>query len=334
VETEKREIDRQAALAPYLERFEEGAPPLHPSIALDQWERCALDEALDANGNGKQYSSLLVEGVAFQTKYFSDLDELENEEYTSADSLEKTRECLIANAAIGMALMDEMQRIVDSMVLSGNMGEAKKLTGFRNKLSQIVHEIKDRVGPDGLDEAEALSKEMVAPLELNKPERVAPAASETDPDETSLAEPEEEPPKPIKLNRHANLRLGRPVEETPNHSKKLLLLFAVAIAAWMILIVPRFFRTTIPELTAPEIPAFEAVKLVEARPPSLYIVVNGQTWKGIPADRRLHWVEQVAETASTAGYTGIHVRTDKGASVAQWLKRKGARLVKISASGS
>lgn len=337
MEAEKRAIDRQSTLAPFLERLEGEPPPLHPSIALDKWEQSALDDALSANGNGKRYSALLIEGVAFQTKYYSELDEQETEEFTSADSREKTREDLVVNAAIGLALMDEMQRVVDTMVLSGSMGEAKKLTGFRNKLSQIVHEIKARVGAEGYDEAEELSRGMVSPPEAAKK---AAAPVEIDSDEAcavrpgALVEKDEGPPKPIKLNRNAHVRLGKPVEEQQSHFKKLLVVFAVSVAAWMILVMPGALETPLPELTAPELPPFEAVLEVDARPPSLFIVVSGKRWNGMASDRRLQWVEQIGETASASGYTGIHVRTDRGTPVAQWLKEKGARLVKTSASGS
>jgi hypothetical protein len=328
VQAEKRLVDRQSTLAPYLERLE-GQPPLHPAIVLDTWERSTLDAALGAGGNGKQYADLMMEGVAFQTKYYSELDELE-----------ENRETLIVNAAIGLALMDEMQRVIDSMVLSGNMGEAKKLTGFRNKLSQIVHDIKDRVGSEGYDEAEELSRELVSPAEQAGTAASPAARTEIEPDEAdgvktgAAVEPDEGPPKHIRLNRYKSLRMARPVEERESHFKKLLIVFAVAVAAWMILVLPGMFRSHLPELKAPELPTLEGVLEVDARPPSLFIVVSGKSWNDIADDRRLQWVERIGEKAAAAGYTGIHVRTEKGAAVAQWLKESGARLVKKSATAS
>jgi hypothetical protein len=339
VEAEKRAIDRQSTLAPFLEHLE-GEPPLHPSIVLDRWERSALDDALIANGNGKKYGPLLIEGVAWQSKYYSELDELESKEFTTAEVLEKSRECLVVNAAIGMALMDEMQRMIDSMVLSGAMGEAKKLTGYRNKLHQIVQEIKERVGAEAYVEAKELSRELVAPLEKTK--RAASTATPIDieSDEAyavkpgKLAEKEEGPPKQIKLDRYKKLRMAMPVEERPSHFKKLFAVFGVSLVAWLILVLPGVMRTPLPELSVPELPSLEAVLEVDARPPSLYVVVSANRWNGMAADRRLQWVEQIGQTASASGYTGIHVRTDEGAAVAQWLKEKGARLVKTSGSGS
>ncbi len=325
METEKRAVDRQSTLAPYLERLAGEPPPLHPAIALDRWERSALDAAL--SGDGKQYAALLIEGVAFQTKHYSDLDRLETEEHSSAESSERNRETLIVNAAIGLALMNEMQRVVDSMVLSGHMGEAKKLTGFRNKLSQIVHEIKDRVGTEGYDEAEELGRELVSPVERTKQTTGAARPAE-------LVEPNESPPKPIKLNRYKNLRMAKPVEERESHSRKLFVVFAVAVVAWMILVLPGMFRAPLPELTAPELPPLEGVLEVDARPPSLFIVVSAKSWNGMAADSRLRWVEQTGEIASASGYTGIHILTDEGAAVAQWLKERGAQLVETSATAS
>jgi hypothetical protein len=339
VQAESRYDERRIALAPYLEQL---TAPLHPAIALEPWERSALAEALDPHhGNGDRWPALLAESLAFQSKYLSETDEMERQEYTSPESMKKHRERLTIDAAIGLALMEEIQRVIDATILSGKMGQAKRFTGFRNKLAQTVKTIKERISREAYEDAENMYHEMLAPLEKIEQEQagslpmlVINPNEVYQPRPRPLREPDEEPPKPIKLNRYANLKLGHAVEEQPNHSKRLLLLLGAAVLVWSILILPRMLREPIPHLAMPDLPHSAAILKVETRPPSLYVVVDGDSWNALPSDERLGWVKAVGQAAAAAGYTGASFRTEEGASVAQWLKQRGARLLTISGEGS
>jgi hypothetical protein len=345
VEAEDRYDERRTTLAPYLEQLggaDDGPPPLHPAITLDAWELTTLEEALDREQAGAaHWPALLAESIAFQTKYHADLEELEEEEYTSPDRLERQRQQWTVSAAIGLALMEDIQRVIDTTILAGNMSEAKRLTGFRNKLAQTVKEIKERIGAEAFSDAESMHFEMLSPSEAREHEcpAVGPMPG-TDPAEaaqapiSALREPDEGPPKQIKLNRYAHLKLGHAVEEKQDHTKRLLLVLGIAALAWMILILPRLFREPLPILTLPDLPQSEAIQQVDAKPPSLYIVINERSWKTIPREKRLKWVEEIGQAASAAGYTGANIRTAEGTSVAQWLKQRGARLVVNREGGS
>jgi hypothetical protein len=341
VDADSRYDERRAALAPYRERLgeAENGPLLHPAIMLDSWELSALEEALGEDpDDSATWPALLAETIAFQTKYHSELSELEGQEYTFSDSLEQRREEWTVCAAIGLALMDEIQQVIDATILAGNMGEAKKLTGFRNKLSQTVKEIKDRIGKQAFSDAESMHHEMLAPrnedeqenLDVGPMQELPPA----DAQRAALREPDEETPKPIKLNRYSSLKMGRPVEEMPDHLKRLLVVLGIVALAWLILVLPRMFREPLPVLTLPDLPQSAAIQQVDAKPPSLYIIVNDRSWKAIPREQRLQWIEQIGQVASDAGYTGANIRTSEGLSVGQWLKLKGARLVVNSGGGS
>jgi hypothetical protein len=345
VEADGRYDERRTALAPYLDQLgvaDGGLPPLHPAIMLDSWELTALEKALDqANGGRAHWHALMAESIAFQTKYFSDLEVLENEEYTSPETLETQREQWTISAAIGLALMEDIQRIIDSTISAGNMGEAKRLSGFRNKLAQTVKEIKERIGNDAFSDAESMHRDMLSPQASLKLENLAAGPqADVHPDEANeprpftLSEPDEGPPKQIKLNRSANVKLGHDVEVKPDHTKRLLLVLGAAALAWMILILPRMFREPLPILTLPDLPQSAAIQQVDAKPPSLYIVVNTESWRAIPREQRLKWVDEIGQAAAAAGYTGANIRTAEGSSVAQWLKQTGPRLLVNSGGGS
>jgi len=313
VETDNRYDERQTVLAPYLERLttpEQGPPPLHPAIGLDPWEQSALQEALDPNtGNGAPWPALLAESVAFLSKYLSETDEMERGECTS--------------------------------ILSGNMGEAKRRTGFRNKLARTVKAVKDRISPEDYQDAEAMHRAMLAPAGDNGQTAAAavplPDADQSEahqPPPRANKEPDEGPPKPIKMNRYANLKLGHAAEDETNYAKYLLLVLGATLLVWSVLILPRIFKDPLPVLTMPDLPLSTAIEALDARPPSLYVVVDKQNWNAMPSEQRLQWVEAVGQTAAAAGYTGVNFRTSDGASVAQWLKRKGSQLLTSSESGS
>jgi hypothetical protein len=345
VEVESRYDERQTALAPYLDRLaapEEGHPSLHPAISLEPWELSVLEDALNGNDtDGDRWPILLAESVAFQQKSLSENDELEREEFTSPESLLKRAEQLTVNAAIGLALMEDIQRVIDETILAGDMGEAKRLTGSRNKLAQVVKAIKDRLSPEDCQEAESMHQEMLTPGKEQNSTDAGPAASiDVDPDEANqpphnrLEEPDEGPPKQIKLNRSARLPLGHAAEERQDYSTRLLMVLGVAVLAWTILILPRFFKEPLPVLTMPDLPQSAAIQKINALPPSLYVYVSREGWRSMSREQRSQWIEELGKTAAAAGYTGVNVRTSGGDTVAQWLKQTGARLLTSSGPGS
>jgi hypothetical protein len=318
--------ERKNALAPILDRLallrDEGqgegldALGFPPDFTLDPWEERALNQALGEEGNSERdWRSLLAEGIAFQALYFSHSDR--SEEAESADDEETGREQRIRTAAIGLALMEELQRVIDEALLAGKMDEARRLTGFRNRLAQIAARIRVEVGTEGFQRAESLSVQMVTPFDLLKT-----------PKKDEPKEDEHKPRKAVRFEGRTNYRLGRPVKvERRSHLKTLLVVLAASILAWSILILPRSWRPTLPVLTHQDLAFSPAIREITARPPSLFLVVDGPEWSRMPAARREELVRQVAESAEAAGYTGAHFRTGGGLGVALWTRLNGVGLI-------
>jgi hypothetical protein len=314
---------------------------LHPGVVLDSWEKRMLQHVLE-NGQvgGYGWPALLAESIALRSKYASEIEAIEQLELTTPELPIEQREQLTIDAAIGLAILQDLQRIIDQTVLTGDMAEAKRLTNFRNKLAQTVKEIKELIGADAYREAELMHHIMVVPPEELSREKIeADPEPETDEPKVeqpipAIEEPDEGPPQQIRMDRSSDQKLGRILEVKKDHSKYLIIALAVVLLAWSILVLPRFFRKPLPELGLADLPQSSATKTISVRPPSLYVVVDGKEWRAMPSKQRLQWVEEVGGIAAGAGYTGVHVRTNKDTSVAQWLKHKGAKLVATSKEGS
>ena len=327
--------ERRTALAPYLERLgrldgeterpgEAGSPP---ALLLGDWEQKAVRESLAAGTDSpRSWESLLAEGVALQTKFFTEIDQLAQEGAASPEVEEQFRQRVLHTLAIGLALMEELQREDVGMILGGNEAQAKKLTGFRNRLGQLVAQIKERVDDDGVVLAQALAAEMITPDESKKS---APAKRlEEEPEEGG-------PTQPIRLEtRHRPLGRMLVREEKRNTLKPLLIVLAVAVAVWAVLILPRAWVPSIPELTDQDLAFSPAIREVIARPPSLYLVMDGAKWEGMPQHERDELVRQIGETAGGAGYSGAQLRLADGTTVAQWSKGRGVKLVPRSKTGT
>lgn len=326
--------ERRTALAPYLERLgqlegeaerpDEAGPP--PALVLGDWEQSAVREALASGTEAPRgWESLLAEGVALQTKYFAETDELAREGTTSPEGEERFRQRLLHSLAIGLALMEELQREVNAMILGGNVAQAKKLTSFRNKLGQLTAQIKERVDDDGIVLAQALAAEMITPVE----------SKNESPSSRLEEEPDEGPAQPIRLEtRHRPLGHMLVREEKKSTLKPLLIVLAVAAAVWAVLILPRAWAPSIPELSDQDLAFSPAIQQVIARPPSLYLVMDGAKWEGMPQHQREELVRQIGETAGGAGYSGAQLRLDDGTTLAQWSKARGVKLVPRSRTGT
>ena len=158
--TSQATVERRATLTLYLDQLSAACAAkedLNSAIAganLDSWEISQLDDAI--NGATEAWQALIVEGVAFQIKLQTDLGFAVPAAAMSIEDQAEVRELLLSDAAVGLALLEETQRQVNELVLSGEMELAKRLTGFRNKLGQRVNHLRGQV--DEQDFARATEK--------------------------------------------------------------------------------------------------------------------------------------------------------------------------------
>lgn len=311
------------------------------SVNLDTWERGVLQASFSkVEGPGKPWAPLLAEGIAFQFKCQRTFDptaphetkapaaapDADIEQDAADAALESDAdldplERLIVDAAVGLALMAEMQRAIDELVVAGEMAEAKKLTGFRNKVAQAVGELKEIIGCDAYERAENKSGAMIA---SRGPETRVSGSNGATPARAGLfAKKKAGTPRPSPAASAAEPARRR----KPKNLRPKLLMLLAATLAWTVFFLPRLFRTEAPLLQTLDFRGLPGVVEVTPRPPSLFVRVDDATWSRLTDAERVDLIERIGAVADQATYVGVQVRlSTSGAPVGQWLKKTGARL--------
>lgn len=288
------------------------------SLGLDDWEKTVLDRVLSGTaGEAQRWPALMLQGVALQDSYCCSVEHLDGAEALDADDRGRIESRLVVDAAMGLALGEELQRVVNDLVADNRLEEAKRLSSFRNRLNRCVSAARERVGPEAFDVACDLSAEMVVRRDgdsVSAPvlQRLFDESQEFD-------------------GRAAAVPLAK-AEAVPDRSRPLALVLGLLLVVWAVFILPRLTEEKLPELLAQDVPQSPALLEVVSAPPSMFVTVDQHMWKELPrADRRL-FVDQLGQTASKASYTGVQVRSDEGQTVAQWLKETGVTVFDLSES--
>jgi hypothetical protein len=312
---------RRKALAMHIDQLEEihrAGTDLEEALAgieLDAWELDQLSSGL--SGEPSLWGDLVVESVAFQNKCQTDLGWGPDVQQLSVAELNDFREILITDASLGIALLNETQRAINQLISNGEMDVVKKLTGFRNKLSQCVNELKSTIGEKGFDEATSISEGMVVPEAL---------ASWTE-REARTAKPRQQQ----KILKPAGDRVvfKEKKQATPgkSHTKPLMMLLGLAVVVWGVFILPKLNVKTVQTLSLSDVSPRSEIRYVVAKPPSLYVELDTQAWGALSGAERLSLIEDVGKTAAAAGYNGAHFKLENGKTAGQWLKEHGSRLI-------
>lgn len=334
---------RRNVLAPYLIRLKalrSGHATLD-GVRLDAWERGIVER--HGSASGEEWFALVAEGLAFRKKYADDMHRLTGSDAQAEDIV---RAQLVTDAAVGLALMAETQRSVTLMVLSGEIDVAKKLAGFRNKLVQDVSTIKKTIGESAFQGAQTISKRMTA-ADVTDDASLAsaePASDGFDPEVPHSGEPldvdtliKELPDTIIRRSAPSavpvNLDVAAVDEGGPRRIKGLLIVLAALVAVWSVLILPKLGGgEPLPLLTKQQMPQNGAIRELVARPPSLFVEVDGAEWMAMSRGDRRQLVKEIGGIAAASGYTGVQFRDTYGSSVAQWLDRQGVWLASATDS--
>jgi len=330
--------ERRAAIEPFLQLVatspvgtdaERGTTQIQLGsrfIELDAWEYSVLTKGLARRSGGPGEVEIddwpvhLAEGVAFQARSLSHLSRLQDDPPPVPSELETFRAELIVDAALGIALQEEMQRDVNNLVAVGALEEAKKLTAFRNKIGQGAGRLREIIGEIGFAEAETRAAEIVAP---------APRQPHLGPESD---DPHERPTQFRRDPSHGQVRHLQ--TGAANRLRPLLLTFAFCLLAY------GFFFFTAREASGPPPidPAIflriDGVRRVSVRAPSLFVTVNAKDWRELTEEARLDLVGSVAAIAEKNGYSGAQFRSTAGVTVAEWLAKTGVKIVPPSPGGS
>jgi hypothetical protein len=260
---------------------------------------------------------LLAEGVAFQSKFLAEISTLKAGEDIDPEQLVEINSRLMTDAGIGLALMTELQSVIDSMVGRGEIEQAKKLSGFRNKIGHSVTKIKERIGKSAFEAAEVISGGLAEQVAEPAPAAPRPMTLEAEPDVL----------RDLRDLPDGRVHTTRSVEpQTRSQLRPLLLTLAALLLIWGVFVLPRARPEPLPVLTSADLPRSAAIASVTARPPSLYVEVESRAWRGMTEPDRRQLVEKVGAAAKAAGYRGARLSTSKGQTVARWLEQRGTWL--------
>jgi hypothetical protein len=314
-------LRREEAVGPYLERIAadgatetEGAGAGGSRIAvggrlidLTHWEWSVLvkgfrqragDEAREPAIDG--WPERLAEGVAFQARYLTHVARIQDGPAPAPGELDAFREELITDAALGLALQEELQRDVDNLVVLGELDPAKKLTAFRHKIGQSLGRLKEMIGEEGFRRAEATAAELTAPA----------------PRQTRAPLLEEEAEAPAQFRRDAGYGAVQHLQvKAPGRARLLALLLAACFVAAAVFHLALRRVPGPPMLPAATFAGMDGVHDVLVRPPSLFVTVDEARWREMAPAEREALVEQVGQIADRSGYSGAHFRTPTGLAV-------------------
>jgi hypothetical protein len=335
---------RRERLAPYFEEFlrwaeEELDPKEIPravplgahSVEIGSWERTTLREAHEPEGSDEvRVPSLLAEGVALQVRLKELLHRFDHGPLPRPAQLQDFLDGLVTDLAVGIAVQEELQWDMNRLIGRGELADAKCVSAFRSKIVQCVSELKERLGPDEVEEAERRA-ERLSPDRPRETSTAPPALEEEQPGVPTWAtygdseQDGEAPPEPAQ--EPAEAAPGEPMQAEPRGLNRplLLLLFAV-LAVYAVVMVPRLKTRELPVLTLEQFSHLEVVRGVTARPPSLFVDLDRQRWQAATPTERHEMLREMGRIAGEAGYNGIHARTRNGVPVGQWLKKTGVKL--------
>jgi len=324
--------ERQDALALHLAQLGVGDDPKAtvdeiPSelcvgnyvMELDAWERSSLQKFPEGeDAKGRPWPALLAEGIAFKARCLEQAGRMEVNGMTPPVQRAGSIDALISDAAIGIALLEEIQLSIDGLVRDAETGVAKRLAELRKTILQDVTTIRDFIGRKGSAKAERKAKAMILPgLQQGAP-----------------AFYEEEPERKDRGRATGRMIYRTTVEQHKSKVIPLLIVLTFSAIAWIALNEARPRYTPPPELTLEQFSYLPSVQSVQARPPSLYVTLDRSRWQEMPPRDHRAVLNEISRIAGHFGYVGVHVRTSDGATVGRWSEAKGVTLLTPSTGGT
>lgn len=343
-------------------------------IPIDAWEWDALVgwTTMAAAQDVKSWQVLIAEGIALQSKTFDDLDRLAPGNGGDDETRGAEFAALDYDALTAFKLLREVQRTIEQMIVKGRIDQAKKLTQFRRRLNDTSAAIGRIVGETALKEIEDLADASpwvpVAHFDPPPPDGDDKAAGgnptaegetasrATKRDETPRQSDEERLRSLVALEEelskdegpaHGYLPFMEPARPdlAPVGVRKmrtlpvrtaLIAVLGVMCVGWALMTLRQRSVEVKPlaELALSDFVGQQGITGIVARPPSLYVTVDAESWARMGLLERQQLLEAIGVKLASAGYVGAHVTDTQGNSVARWLKDTGVRISETSGGAS
>jgi hypothetical protein len=307
------------------------------SLTLDRAEFSMLlrEARVEASSCGPG-GQLGLEIFALLTKCLEDLASLRNTSKPTSSEMYALQAELMLDSALGTALLADSQGQINLLLAEGDQTRAEPLTRLRQRLRKSVAEVGQSIAESERERAqvlagtftqESLAATHACEIDLEDPELLA-AATPARPQRTlkrstSQASPATptEPTDASRLELSATTFLGAGL--------------ALALLVWLLaFVLPGLKEPSFRLLAASDFPSDEILRQVDARPPSLFVRVDGAAWSALDDTDRTELLEEMSRVLERHDYSGAFIETEQGLPVAQWLRERGPELIAVAESAA
>jgi len=294
-------------------------------VDLGAWEKSVLREAR-ASGAADDRAELVVDGLAFQAKCREVVDRVDHQPLPDPEERLRLIETLVRDAAVGLALQQELQHEVNELIRAGRTAEAKTLTAFRNRIVRTSSRLAEIVDGDLALRAAELAQPMIS--EPRARARPAPPAHAEAPVVARRAA--RRPAGPASAG---SIAAGARTRRLPLGMLLPVLGVLVVVALW--LNADLMVRDPGPVVLGPgAFTEIEGVQAVTSRPPAVYVTLDEAAWDAAPPAEQRRRLEAVARVVESAGYLALHARAGSGRALGRWDPQAGVTLLQRPSGGS
>jgi hypothetical protein len=289
-------------------------------IRLNGAEVARLKSAAGSLDTTEAEPRLLVETLALILKTNDDVGDFRTAAAIDPELEGRVRESLAVDSQLAESLAADIGALIDKAVETGERTTAVRLGDFRLAVRQQVAYIRRALDGEAAAEETTADEQDVQTEDTADPQHIADDATESD-------ERFEKSKR-----RYAKLKHARAKEQrTRQQMKRLRILLAVLGAAVTVGTVALFVQL-IPALNPPDatiltIDDFAEVPMVisvEAKPPSLFVRIDGPHWRSVSKERRMEIIRDVGRIVVKADYNGARFRDDNSALVGEFIRGVGS----------
>jgi hypothetical protein len=311
-------------------------------LPVEPWERRQIELWPRAVGEepDARRCRLVMEALACMAKTLGDLER----PGPSAGSNAPQQAELLLDGAIGIALQQEVQNVIDEDAREGRFDAVDEWGALLQRLRRTVDSTLERLDESEHERARHLASTLTdLHLEETPPAEPTSDATPLEVEDEVVIEPPEPPrprrrrgPAPAILDGLDDLDRAEVGPERPGvrptglqrRTVLLALAFASSVLLWATIAgVSALLRD---EPAAVDLRALEedaVVLAVVARRPSLYIDFERAAWDSLSHVEKWRRIETASDLVSGNGFDGVLLRDEEGRPLGQWIRGRGVALL-------
>lgn len=322
----KAGVTRRQALMPHLMRLHK-LVLIHPTasstqtleagghdIRINPWEWSALVQGFKETVLGRNFTQLVAEAIAYQTRAFENLKTYATakEQGTATAFDGSSAPPLAIDVAIGAALLDDLAIAIEGLRKSGAGDKAEALTQFSGRFRTHYERIREGAGTDLCSLGDGLVSQFPRQEGALLEQPQTPRASAPTPEGSAAGHSQQK-----------GWWARQPAKTKDRIQLSVIGAMVAAGVATTLFVIPVVNRKELPAITQTAFSRFPEIEQVIARAPNLFVRVSGERWNTMDTPARQRMVDDVVKQAQAAGYAGAHINTSSGTPLARWGTRTG-----------